>query len=228
MMTLTIDSQVKTLDACLGARTQHAIKNEPMLFNCDHHHAHLSGGPITRDFLGLLPEDWRNSDVPLVIDSRSHMLMPGWYPCIPGWHHDDVPRTRVDGQPNYGPGQPRSRHIIALVGGEICPTEFALGLASFVEPAIGRTIYEDWHPQVDALVRNGALTSFHAPSNQLIEFDDRTWHRGTAAVGNGWRFFIRASRYFDPTGAVIERGNERTNEVRKQAQVYMSALEAGW
>jgi hypothetical protein len=157
------------------------------------------------------------------------MLMPGWFPCIPGWHHDDVPRTRSDGQPNYGPTEVRAQHIMALVGGSICPTEFASGEASLVEPDIGRVIYEDWHQQVETLVRNGVLKDAEAPSNRLIQFDDRTWHRGTAAVANGWRWFIRATRYFDVTGRPIARPGPRlANELRRQTQVYMSAVNAGW
>ena len=55
-----------------------------------------------------------------------------------------------------------------------------------------------------------------------------TWHRGTPAVANGWRFFIRASRYYNASGEPIARRNPRTNELRRQVQVYMSAENAGW
>lgn len=207
-------------------RNNQAIKNEPMLFNCDVGGARHNGGTITKEFLAILPAGWH--DAPLVIDSRVHMLMPGWFPCIPGYHHDDVPRTRQDGQPNYGPGQVRSEHIMALVGGDICPTEFAIGTAEFVEPAIGRTIYADWHSDVDMLCKNGVLEHHKAPSNMLIQFDDRTWHQGSAAVASGWRFFIRASRYFTSDGQPVERHGTRTNEVRKQVQVYMGSPFDGW
>ncbi len=227
MNTITIDSRFSLLPGELAPRTDAEIKSEPMLFNCDLESAHRHGNQMTREFLANLPDDWRCA--PLVLDSRVHMLMPGWYPCIPGWHHDDVPRTRSDGQPNYGAGQVRSAHIIALVNGDICPTEFALGAANLAEPALGRVVYADWHEQVELLTRNGVLEVQAAPSNRLVSFDDRTWHRGTAAVAGGWRFFIRASRYFDAaTGRPVERHNKRTNEVRRQAQVYMSAVNAGW
>jgi hypothetical protein len=65
------------------------IKKEPMFFNSDFDYAYLNGGKITRSFLDNLPDGWR---IDVVFDSRIHMLMPGWYPSIPGWHHDDVPR----------------------------------------------------------------------------------------------------------------------------------------
>ena len=223
---MIIDSKIQVLEHSLPPLSERDVKCEPMLFNCDLRGAYEHGGRITEEFLGALPEEWR--DAPLVIDSRVHMLMPGWYPCIPGWHHDDVPRTRSDGQPNYGPGQCRSEHIMALVNAEICPTQFAIGEGEFEEPALGRTIYSDWHPEVERLVDEMYLYPWWAQSNLLIQFNDRTWHRGTPAVKSGWRFFIRASRYYDPDGKPIPRGNPRTNEVRRQVQVYLDQVNAGW
>lgn len=222
---LTIQSTL-SLSGFLPEYPPDVVKNEPMLFNCDLDAAYRQGGQITRDFIAELSSDWLN--VPLVIDSRVHMLMPGWYPCIPGWHHDDVPRTRSDGQPNYGHDQCRSRHVVALVNGDICPTEFAIGRAEFSEPELGRVIYSDWHVDVERLCTSGELRRFSCPDRRLVYFDDRTWHRGTAAVAKGWRFFIRASRYYSPSRGVIARGNPRTNEVRRQVQVYLDAVNEGW
>ena len=212
--------------AIMRPREDAEIKNEPMLFNCNMKGAQELGGPITQEFLNLIPDEWYEG--PVVIDSRVHMLMKGWYPCIPGWHHDDVPRTRSDGQPNYNPGQVRSEHIIALVNADVCPTEFALGDASFTEPPIGATIYEKWHHDVELLLHNGKLRSATYQSGQLVLFDDRTWHQGTAAVRDGWRFFIRVSRYKNANGIRVDRGNPRTNEVRRQVQVYMDNPFKGW
>lgn len=220
-----INSQMTVLPGELPQFSQDQVKNEPMLFNCNANSAYQLGGPITQEFISLLPDEWKS--VPLVIDSRVHMLMPGWYPCIPGWHHDDVPRTRADGQPNYAEGQDRSEHIIALVNGDICPTRFATGLATFSTPRSG-VIYAAWHKRVEQLIERGQLTTQDAPSNRLIHFNDRTWHTGTKAVSNGWRFFIRASRYWDADGNVIARRNPRTNEVRRQVQVYLDDPHKGW
>lgn len=226
MSSLTVDSCWELLPGTMHERDVLEVKNEPMLFNCDLQGAFSNGGPLTHEFIFRLPDEWR--DVPIVIDSRVHMLMPRWYPCVPGWHHDDVPRTRSDGQPNYGPGQFRSEHIMALVNGGACPTVFALGSAEFIEPDLGQVVYEHFHRQVEGLIRDARLREESAPSNRLIRFDDRTWHRGSAAVANGWRFFIRASRYYSPDGTPVPRGNPRTNEVRRQVQVYMDNVNLGW
>lgn len=223
----TIESNVR-LHRSIPEFPEATVKNEPMLFNCDADHADEFGGPITHAFLRELDgiDDW--GEVPLVIDSRVHMLMPGWYPCIPGWHHDDVPRTRSDGQPNYGEGQCRSRHIFCLVNASVAPTEFALGKADFLEPDLNQVIYSEWHGKVEKHLGWSTLKRWSAPDRTLVEFDDRTWHRGVEASKNGWRFFIRASRYFSPEGEPIERGNRRTNEVRRQVQVYLKDVNAGW
>jgi hypothetical protein len=156
------------------------------------------------------------------------MLMPGWYPCIPGWHHDDVPRVRSDGQPEYEAPTDRAEHILMLVNSHLAPTEFAIGEAEFDVPPVGSVIYEEWHSEVNLAIAAKELTTVSAPDKTLIKFNDRTWHRGVAAVDNGWRFFIRASRYFDKDGNPIARRNKRTNEVRNQVQIYMSAENAGW
>jgi hypothetical protein len=114
-----------------------------------------------------------------------------------------------------------------LINGEICPTRFAVGAADFIEPALNRTIYADWHHDVERELGR-SLEEIEAPSRRLLMFDDRTWHRGAKAVAGGWRFFIRASRYYAPDGSVIARGNPRTNEIRRQVQVYLEDPNAGW
>lgn len=203
------------------------VKNEPMLFNCDMAHAIKLGGPIVQAMIQRIPLGWH--DEPLVIDTRVHMLMKGWYPCIPGWHHDDVPRTRSDGQPNYGPGQDRSQHVIALVNGGICPTAFAIGTADFSEVPEGKVCYERWHREVELQLHYQNKLKYLAMGSQSVWImDDRTWHRGTPARKGGWRWFGRISRYYDTVGNCIPRRNERTNEVRRQVQVYLSDPNKGW
>lgn len=236
MTPIVIKSNMK----CLGSMDDYPesiVKNEPMLFNCDLQHAYKLGGEITKDFLDRVVAHWGRGEY--VVDSRVHMLMPewypvtedanmNWYPCIPGWHHDDVPRTRSDNQPNYAEGQDRSEHIICLINGDICATEFAVGTAIFEEPELGSTIYQKWHKEVDKKIAAGELKKISAPSNTLVEFNDRSWHQGTVAVSNGWRWFGRISRYRDKDGNKIARRNARTNETRRQVQVYLSNPHKGW
>jgi hypothetical protein len=194
-----------------------------MLFSCDAEHALRFGGELTLEFLDKAKIDsdgW-------VIDSRVHMLMPGWYPCIPGWHHDDIPRTRPgDNQPNYDNLDYRAEHVMGLVDcGTHSRTEFLTTPITVSEVPVGKVIYEQWHREVQdqleksRLAKDHAVESVHVGKCDIIWFGADDLHRGTPAMHDGWRFFIRASRNTQRRAA---------NEVRRQVQVYMAALDAGW
>lgn len=195
---------------------QEEIKNEQMFFNSSADFAYRFGGEITRRFLDALPPEWRSG----VFDSRVHMLMPGWYPGIPGWHHDDVPRPG-GGQPDYDHPTYHSEHIMGLVNGEICPTAFALGMC--VMPAVppGETVYKVWNDEVDRLIATECLDRVEAESGTLIGFNWQTFHACQRANGTGWRWFGRISRNTD-------RCKNITNEVRRQVQAYLEFPTEGW
>lgn len=218
---ISIDSSVKAVGKFNKKFSENEIKNEPMLFSCDLNFANKHGGEITNHFLFHIlmkyPELYGRKDV--IIDTRSHMLMEGWYPCIPGFHHDDVPRTRSDKQPNYHTPAYKSQHIMALVNGDICPTEFALGQVDLEEPDIGKIIYKEWHPKVQEFIKEGQLDSFRVKSDTLYHFDWQSFHQGTAAVKSGWRWFGRLSWDTD---------RKIHNEIRNQVQVYLEFPMEGW
>lgn len=199
--------------------TKEQISNEPMFYRASREFAIEHGGPITKQFLENIPPDWK--DIPVTIDTRVHMLMPGWFPCIPGMHHDDIPRTREDKQPNYETLDYSADHILGLVNGEVAPTEFAVGQIDLDIPPIGELVYRDWHPKVMKAIENGSLKSVKAESYRYIQFDNFSFHQGTKAVASGWRWFIRVSRN-------TERANDCKNEIRKQVQVYMENPMEGW
>lgn len=201
------------------------IKVEPMFFNASVQFAMENGGPITQEFLKGLPPGWDGA----VLDSRVHMLMPGWYPAIPGYHHDDVPRPRVpvgqhfmtSGQPDYDNPRYYSEHLMGLVNGEICPTEFAIGRCMMPAVPDGQLIYRVWHEEVERLLADGSLKRVSAPSGVYLGFNWQTFHAGIKAVKNGWRWFCRLSRN-------TERCDHITNEIRKQVQVYLEFPMEGW
>lgn len=206
---------------------QDTIKYEPMFFNSDLEFAEDRGGPITKAFINALPREWQDS--PCVLDSRVHMLMPGWYPAIPGYHHDDVPRPAIPvgshflgaGQPDYENPRYYSQHIMGLVNGHICPTAFALGKCLMPKMAPGELIYRAWHQEVEQLLKSGVLTPFSAPSGRLLWFDWQTFHTGVKASAGGWRWFCRVSRDTDRVKSI-------TNEIRTQVQVYLEFPMEGW
>lgn len=221
------NSQARAVGSFAGRIKNDAIKNEKMFFNCDLKFAYDNGGPITRSFIMNLPEDWNKDEV--VFDSRVHMLMPGWYPAIPGFHHDDVPRPDIPvgqhfitaGQPDYDNPRYKSEHILGLVNADVCPTHFATGTAEFKEVADGDLIYRQWHKEVLQHIEEGNLKLWEAPDRTLLQFDADTWHTGQKAHGNGWRWFGRVSRNTDRTKKI-------TNEIRVNAQVYLEFPMEGW
>lgn len=196
---------------------QDVVKNEPMFFNASLTYAYDKGGAITRAFLEALPTDWLNANP--VLDSRVHMLMPKWYPCIPGYHHDDVPRG-PNGQPDYDTPSYRSEHLMGLVNGDICPTIFVVGRHTLPKVEEG-IIYNKWHDIVSREVRDGKLCTVEAQSGRLIQFDWQSMHTGQRAKVGGWRWFVRLSRN-------TNRQNHMTNELRRQVQVYLDPMTEGW
>ena len=213
---MKINSQIQ-IGETLQAFPNEVIKNEPMFFNCTWQFAYDNGGEPTRKFLLALPKELQNEKT--IIDSRVHMLMPGWFPCIPGYHHDDVPREREDKQPEYHNPSYRSKHALILFNGDVCPTEFAIGEAEFSDPRSHKIIYKNWHQEVEANIKSNKLEVVKAPNNTVVFFDDRTWHQGTQAVQSGWRLFIRAS---------WDTHRVPTNEIRRQVQVYLESPMEGW
>jgi hypothetical protein len=197
--------------------TQEEVKNEPMLFSCDLKAAYNLGGKITRAFLKNLPQEFYY-DERLIIDSRVAMLQKGWYPSIPGFHVDDVPREREDKQPNHINPSYRARHCMLLVG-DCSLTRFALGEGQLEEPDLGTVIYGDWHPKVVDMVNKGELKEYTAPEKQLIMFDWQTFHEATAATKNGFRIFLRAT---------IDSNRPHVNERRINCNVYLPNPMEGW
>jgi len=212
---MKLNSQIK-LGLELPTANEIEVKSEPMLFRCDLENAYKLGGPLTHKFLNALPEDWKAS--PISVDSRVHMLMPGMFPCIPGWHHDDVPRERADGQPNYENPSYKAEHCMAIWG-DCSLTEFAIGGHEIAIPPIGCKIYKLLSPQIDAMCVAGTLKSVTALPRRMVFFDWQTWHRGAPTTHIGFRFFIRASR-----NSMLPP----INETRHNANVYMPVIDEGW
>lgn len=187
---------------------QDTIRLEPMVFACNKSRAVAFGGIIMENFVDLLPEGkW-------IIDSKVTMLMKRMWPCIPGWHHDDVPRTRKDGQPDYMNPRWNAAEHIATVIGDASLTEFIDQKVELPLPRSG-TIYQKW----DKLLGGMKLRTRQIRSGDLVAFEAQTLHRGMPATESGWRIFIRAS-----IGSTRKFYNER----RTQVQVYVDDPSLGW
>lgn len=210
---VTMTPQLRELDH-ISSRTIEEIKNEPMLWSADIDYAWENGGPITREFISKLDQSksW-------LIDTRVHMLMEGWFPCIGGWHLDNMPRDTENGQPNYKNPPHVASHTLAVVdAGTNSLTEFLTTPITLPEPPQGVVTYGFWSPLITKQLEEGKVQSRMIESGRLIEFDSYTFHRGVPASGKGWRFFVRAT---------TDTPQPAKNEIRRQVNTYLP-IEAGW
>ena len=145
----------------------------------------------------------RDTEIDYTVDVKTHMLMPGQLPCIPGWHCDMVPREE---------GRPVFEHLLGSTSPDMlvwisgCP----------------RTVFlEEDVPVADLPSRHADLE--YLESFPHAEIDPHTWytmswntpHRGGAAHERCWRTFVRMvdSRVYPPLHA--------DQIVRRHSQVYV-------
>ncbi|SPA50590.1 hypothetical protein [Cupriavidus taiwanensis] len=210
--------------------TPEQIKREPMFFRASADFANRHGSLLTGSFLLSAEAIWGDlSNV--IIDSRHHMLMPGMYPCIPGWHTDDAPRSPAycDGQPNIFTPHYETEHLLCVVDcGTESLTEFLVGdvelRRSYVE-AKYRSDGANFYKTCDGLLEraltlpDNRLERVQVKSGQIAEFNVHSWHRGMPAKTRGFRWFIRMTRYSK---------HKVENEIRSNAQVYLTDATYGW
>ena len=201
-----------------GIRPLKRISEEPMVFAADYKFAVNNGGDLTREVVAQLARDNFLDKSPdpefphLRIHTRVHMLMPGMYPAIPGWHCDGVPRGDYTAQPDMDKASDRGLHASVFISTTpgLAPTEFLKGDVSVnFDP-------EDVWGTVDSGLRSAQIIPSVPYDGQIVAFTGQTLHRCTAAVTRGWRFFLRASWGDQPA----------KNKIRNQVQVYTSA--GGW
>jgi hypothetical protein len=199
------------------------IVEEPMLFSTSPDFAESYGGSLTRAVLRALSRERDRiatyiSEHPgtyAVIDTRSHMLMPGQYPAIPGWHCDAYPRGKgSSGQPDLKAGDPECFHYVVTVSDQpngVSNTTFMqVPLNLNVDP---ERVWGSVHDAVEALGIGAATIS----DGHLIRFKQETLHRATRTHTKGWRWFFRMSMYH----------SKPMNQIRRQVQVY-STEGGGW
>jgi|SRR5690625_969757 len=222
---IDIQSSVNNIGTFKTPSSEEEYKYEPMFWQSSVEYALENGGSLTKEFITKALEAlqvagvFNNEPPPMVFDSRVHMLMPTWSPAIAGWHHDDVPRSLPNGQPNYFTPEYDSKHVLGLVNAEICPTEWATGTSRF--PLYTEDVYKNYNRDVERKLEAGELLSLKSKSGVIYQFNSYTWHRATLAKKSGWRWFGRLS--WDTPLADNPR-----NEIRKQVQVYLTEPDKGW
>jgi hypothetical protein len=193
------------------------LRQLPQFFRADADIVYRLGGPIYQQFLTSLPllPDFKY----ISVDSRIHMLMPDWYPCIPGWHCDDFyrPGNGQFSQPDLE-HLPPIQHFAMVIGGTAF-TVFAGGPWELPAPSAldtGRNLYAQYHQLIED---NLGRYNRQVKSGEIVAFDGLVFHRGTVAEANGWRLFVRLtqSNHWEPK-----------NELRTQTQIYLPAPFNGW
>lgn len=201
------------------------IKAEPMFFRATVDFALANGGDLTHRFVDEAFSLWGDlSDV--IIDSRHHMLMPGMFPCIPGWHTDDAPRDqdKWGGQPNIFDPEYVTEHLLCIVdSGTGSLTEFLKGEIEMPESWMVRRFQQEgsnFYKSADKIIETYEPgTRVYPRTGDIVEFDSHTWHRGTPARARGFRWFIRMTR---------NSKHQAQNEIRSNAQVYITDTSYGW
>jgi hypothetical protein len=229
--------KIKTLAVLPDTFTTDEIKNETMIFSGDWDFTYRNGGPITRRIMSTLRQQQPFMDAyvlanqrrfNLVVDTRVNQVMKDWYPSIPGWHCDDVPRLDKYSQPDFSLRDPTVQHFCVLIS-DSQPDPFngsgVSGTEYLIEPttlAVDPTAV--WH-SVDILLNDmlaegvlGATPTSFAKDKHIIQFDQNTLHRTSPARTPGWRLFFRCSLTY----------RKPANEIRKQVQVYIPPDKVGW
>ena len=194
--------------------TEQDIKNEPMLYSADPHFAWRNGGPLTKAVLSQYVMD---PDANIIIDTRVHMLKPGWFPAIPGWHLDAIERG-PDGQPDLSCDTVDGHVLCIIDAGTGSETEVLQN-----PPALPLTAPEGvnlW-AEHDRLIEEASEPLFTRRLNSGV-IDGMTPSaspRAAPATDHGWRFLFRAT---------VGYPRAPHNEIRRQVNVYLNAINGGW
>lgn len=200
------------------------VEQEPMLRSHTFSSASQHSGPLTARVLAELVENAdfinalkKNKKRKIKIDTKSVMLMEGMYPCIGGWHCDDVPRNPETGQPNIEEINGDADHfLVSLATDDICPTEFFVPLGNDIHVS-EENVWSSVNKSVEELRAKdeGCVLQFNR--GEIVHFNRPSIHRGTAATKKGWRYFFRLS-FTD---------RDITPSIRSQVQVYTD-ISKGW
>lgn len=214
----------------MGLRVpQGAVEASPSLRRASVENALLFGGPLVRDALQSCP---LHGDRPhVLVDTKVTFLMDGWFPSIPGWHTDGIPRgdeksPASSGVPDLnhqdrlsGVGASPLFHTVVL-GGHSLPRFLANPMCLDLVHGQDRELYAEMSRLVEqsgVLSEDDALVSYQ--EGQWLTWDWWNIHSATPSSGRGWRLLVRVTESSVPP---CDQGF-----VRAQNQVYVP-VEIGW
>lgn len=204
------------------------VKNTFSLWNASYDDAVRYGGDITREALRTM--NIRHDRKHIVIDTKIHMLMPGWSPAILGWHTDGAPRD-INGNPN-GVFEPdtfaqdktdRFNRYHILVTGTGCLTQYInKEMLVPIPDKPSSDVYSIMSKFVQGEVKENPNLVSSLESCTAYEFDWWNIHTGVLASKKEWRYLIRVceSDFYAPRKDLRE-------VIRMQSQIY-SPADFGW
>lgn len=199
------------------------VEATPNLRQASLSNAVLFGGPLVRDLLEQVPLGGKHSEV--FVDTKVSMLMSGWYPAIPGWHTDGVPRPNgrpsLASQIGFSGGGVRNVYHSIIVGNP-CLTEFQNTPDLTLDLTHGED--EGLYSEMDQYLSRDDNTLDTVTLSPLpgywVTWDWWQIHRAVAATQRGWRLLIRV------TESDLQ-GPRHTDFIRTQNQVYVPT-HFGW
>lgn len=204
------------------------IKNTFSLWNASYEDAIRYGGDITRNALQAM--NLRHDRKNIIVDTKVHMLMPGWSPAIPGWHTDGAPRDASKNPQGKGvpdtfaqeeDGRYNRYHI--LVTGQGCLTQYInRSMSVSIPDQPSYEVYSIMSKEIQKRVKEDPSIVSSFDSCTVYEFDWWNIHTGIIATKSEWRYLIRVceSDYYEPRKDLRE-------VIRMQSQIY-SPTDFGW
>ena len=224
--------------------TEDQIEATPVLRRASLENAVLFGGPLVRRALQSAPLKGDRDYV--LVDTKVTMLMKGWFPAIPGWHTDGVPRgdsqnpadsgapsmiaqqyQSLDGSAFAGSYAPRFHTLIV---GVPCLTKFmASPLSMDLEHGEDSKLYTEMTETIESIYEPNQDRSdqdmtrvypvVYPEAGAWASWDWWNIHTATESQHRGWRLLIRVTESNVPPVA--------GDFIRSQSQVYVP-LNFGW
>ncbi|RXZ77953.1 hypothetical protein EBB07_28245 [Paenibacillaceae bacterium] len=198
--------------------SEDVIKNTPQLWNASLEDALKYGGELTKSAIGAMNLKFDRKHI--IVDTKIHMLVPGFYPAIPSWHTDGVPRgndLRPDSKGNpdiHSQENMTYSRFHLLVTGQGCLTEFV------TQPTILNVPNEpttDLYKMVNEQINDKEdLSVTPVPSCTAVEWDWWNIHRGVRATEHEWRYLIRVTETDH-----MQPQSDLRKILRTQIQVYV-------
>lgn len=211
--------------------SQEDIKNTTGLWRCSVEDAIKFGGDITRNAIQAM--NLRGDKKHIIVDVKTHMLMPGMIPAIPGWHTDGVPRgegltPNGKGKPNIRAQENMSspRYHLLVTGGD-CPTRFIRERSIDLDIPDGNTteLYASLSKQIQDNLKSSECEyhTYDVPDSVVMEWDWWELHTAQRARTHGWRYLIRVTET-----DFVEPVKDLRQVLRNQQQVYIPTETYGW